>query len=71
MLIPKTFTAYDDSGNKYMINVNQRRYENLDGKTGYIRDYSIANTGEVLEQQPENPKIFRIKSTNTLIVDIQ
>lgn len=71
MPIVESFTAYDEQKKGYVVNVFETHHSTLDsGRTG-VRDYSIAETGEVLEIAQKAPLVLRIESTNTFIVDIR
>ena len=71
MPLVETFIAYDKQQNKYKVNVHEALHKPLSGVHRSIRDYSIADTGELLEWRPEHPKVFRITSSDTMIVDIR
>jgi hypothetical protein len=71
MPIVESFIAYDEQQNQYEVNVFETPHSPLASGHAGVRDYSIAATGEVLDVLETIPLILRIKSTNTIIVDIR
>ncbi len=71
MALKETFVAYDQDQNEYHVNVNCVGHRPVAGEVRQVCDYSLAATGEIIQPQKDNPRLFLIRSTNTLIADIR
>lgn len=72
MSIVDRFTAYDENENEYSVVVNIIMHPPHSDRpvVHAVRDYSLAETGEVLARTTHN-SAFLIRSTGVVIVDIR
>ena len=66
----ETFIAYDENMNEYSVDIHGTIHNKLSGST-VINSFSLTETGEVLDQQRDDPRFFKIKSKNIFIADMR
>jgi hypothetical protein len=63
----ESFSAYDENGNEYRVEVYGKEFKPQSGKIQLIKSYNLESTKEVLEHNKKQSDVFKIKSSNTLI----